>query len=300
MEAVEAGAGSRWASCYWFAFVFSSVVAQNALMAFIFKARLLLLLGLCFVSFQCNGGPNPESPANKAPENVVIPKHGYQVVNIWPHDPNAFTQGLIFVDGKLFESTGQEGRSSLRNVDLQTGKVLKNVEVPPPYFAEGITSLNGKIYQLTWQHQLGFIYDAQKLERIGEFNYEGEGWGLTNDGRSLILSDGSNRLRFIDPDSFRVTKTIAVLDGKMPVNQLNELEYVQGEIYANIWHDQRIVTIDPQNGRVTGWIDLTGLLQPGDVSDEEGVLNGVAYDQASGRLFVTGKLWPRLFEIKVK
>ena len=259
----------------------------------------LLLLSLCLASFQCNGA-NTNAPANKPVENVVVPKHGYQIIGVWPHDTSAFTQGLIFTDGKLYESTGQEGRSSLRQVDLQTGSVAKKVDVPMPYFAEGITVLNGKIYQLTWQHQVGFIYDAQKLEKIGEFPYDGEGWGIATDGRSLIISDGSNRLRFLDPDSFRVTKTIAVLDGKMPVEDLNELEYVNGEIYANIWHDQRIATIDPQNGRVTGWIDLTGLLQPGDVRDPEAVLNGIAYDQASDRLFVTGKLWPRLFEIKIK
>ena len=259
----------------------------------------LLLLSLCVISLQCNG-TNTNAPATKLAEPLVVAKHSYQIAGVWPHDSTAFTQGLIFSDGKLYESTGQEGQSSLRLVDLQTGIVSKKVDVPVPYFAEGITLLNGKIYQLTWQHQLGFIYDPQKLEKIGEFRYEGEGWGITTDGRSLIISDGSNRLKFLDPDSFRVTKTIAVLDGRMPIEQLNELEYVNGEIYANIWHDDRIATIDPQNGRVTGWIDLTGLLQPGDVQDPEAVLNGIAYDQPSGRLFVTGKLWPRLFEIKIK
>lgn len=265
-----------------------------------FKPRLLLVLGLSLLSFQCNSGSSADLPSNTMPANAVVHKYSYQIVNMWPHDANAFTQGLIFVDGKLYESTGQEGRSSLREVELQTGNVVKKVDVPEPYFAEGITLLNGKIYQLTWQHQVGFIYDPQKFEPSGRFNYDGEGWGITNDGHSLIMSDGSNRLRFLDPDSFRVTKTIAVLDGKTPVNQLNELEYVNGEIYANIWHDQRIVTIDPQNGHVTGWIDLSGLLQPGDVRDEEGVLNGIAFDQAGNRLFVTGKLWPRLFEVKLK
>jgi glutamine cyclotransferase len=229
-----------------------------------------------------------------------VPKYGYQIVNIWPHDSNAFTQGLILADGKLLESTGQEGRSSLRSVDLATGKVLKKVDVPVPYFAEGIALLNGKIYQLTWQHQLGFIYDVQSFERVGQFNYDGEGWGLTTDGQSLILSDGSNRIRFLDPSSFRVTKTITVLDNKVPVNELNELEFVQGSIYANIWHDDRIAIIDAQSGRVTGWIDLAGLIPEGELHDDEAVLNGIAYDQKNDKLFVTGKLWPRLFEIKVK
>lgn len=260
-------------------------------MSRILEKRLFLALGLLLASSQCQ----PD-----APRNVVVQKFGYQIVNIWPHDPNAFTQGLAFADGKLFESTGQEGRSSLRNVELETGRVLQKIEVPPPYFAEGIAFLNGKIYQLTWQHQLGLIYDAQQLNQLGQFKYEGEGWGLTTDGRSLIMSDGTNQIKFLDPDSFRVTKTIAVVDGETPIEQLNELEYVNGEIYANIWHDQRIVTINPQTGRVTGWINLTGLLQPGDVDDEEAVLNGIAYDRATDRLFVTGKLWPRLFEIKLK
>ncbi len=266
----------------------------------IIKARLVLILVLSVVGLQCNAGANSSPPSNNASANAVVVKHSYQIVNIYPHDSGAFTQGLIFVDGKLYEGTGQEGRSSLREVDLQTGRVLKKTDVPEPFFAEGITLLNGKIYQLTWKNKMGFIYNAQTLEKIGQFAYTGEGWGITNDGRSLIISDGSNRIKFLDPDSFRVTKTIAVTDGPASVDQLNELEYVNGEIYANIWHDQRIVTIDPQNGRVTGWIDLTGLLQPGAVQDEEAVLNGIAYDQANNRLFVTGKLWPQLFEIKIK
>lgn len=261
----------------------------------------ILLIFLSLTSVHCNGGgaSSKTSPANVG-DNAVVPRYGYQIVNIFPHDPNAFTQGLVFLNGKLVESTGQEGRSSLRNVELESGKILKKVDVPEQFFAEGIAVLNNKIYQLTWQHELGFIYDAQSFDKVGQFQYSGEGWGLTTDGKSLILSDGSNRLRFLDPDSFRVTKTIAVADAKVPISQLNELEFVNGEIYANIWHDDRIAVINPQNGHVTAWIDLAGLLQPGDVEDSEAVLNGIAYDQSSGRLFVTGKLWPRVFEIKIK
>jgi len=270
-------------------------------MSLILKARLVLILAVSVAGLQCNAGANSSPSANTATNTAAaVAKHGYEVVNAYPHDTGAFTQGLVSVDGKLYEGTGQEGRSSLREVEIQSGRVVKKVDVPEPFFAEGITFLNGKIYQLTWQHQIGFIYNTQTFQKIGQFTYTGEGWGITNDGHSLITSDGSNRLRFLDPDSFRVTKTIAVTDGRTPVNQLNELEYVNGEIYANIWHDQRIVTIDPQNGRVTGWIDLTGLLQPGAVTDGEAVLNGIAYDQTSNRLFVTGKLWPQLFEIKLK
>ena len=262
---------------------------------------LILVLLLSLASLQCNSGTtNTNAPRNDSPENAVVQKFGYEIVNIWPHDPSAFTQGLVFLDGKMIESTGQVGRSSLRNVEIQTGRILKKLDVPPPHFAEGIALLNNKIYQLTWEDEVGFIYDAQSFEKLGEFKYDGEGWGLTTDGRSLILSDGSNRIRFLDPDSFQVTKTIAVMDAKVPVRELNELEFVNGEIYANIWHDDRIAVINPQTGRVTAWIDLAGLLQRGDVQDNEAVLNGIAYDQSTGRLFVTGKLWPKLFELKIK
>jgi glutamine cyclotransferase len=259
----------------------------------------VLALALSLISFACQTGTVANLSNEKAAGQEPVPIYGYEVVHVWPHDPGAFTQGLVFHDGKLLESTGQVGRSSLRRVELETGKVLQKVDVPEPYFAEGITLLKGKIYQLTWQQQLGFIYDAWTFEKIGKFNFQGEGWGLTNDGQSLLLSDGTNRIRFLDPDNFQVRKTIAALDGSMPVIEINELEYIQGEIYANIWHDDRIVRIDPQTGRVVGWIDLTGLLAPGEVHDEEAVLNGIAYDDTNGRLFVTGKLWPKLFEIRI-
>jgi glutamine cyclotransferase len=260
------------------------------------KAMIFVLL-FSLASVACQTGT--VANLDKIPTNAPVPTYGYEVVHVWPHDPRAFTQGLVFHDGKLLESTGQEGSSSLRRVEPETGKVLQKVDVPAPYFAEGITLLKGKIYQLTWQHQLGFIYDAWTFEQIGKFNYQGEGWGLTNDGQSLILSDGTNRIRFVDPDNFQVRKTIAVVDGNAPVTEINELEYVQGEIYANIWHADRIARIDPLSGRIVGWIDLTGLLARGEVQDEEAVLNGIAYDEPNRRLFVTGKLWPKLFEIRL-
>jgi glutamine cyclotransferase len=271
-------------------------------MLLILKLRPILVLALALSCFQCQPGANGDLPPKTAesPSNAPAASYRYQIVNMWPHDSNAFTQGLILSDGKLLESTGQEGFSSLRRVELETGKVLKKVDVPKPYFAEGIALLNGKIYQLTWQHQIGFVYDAQSFERVGQFNYTGEGWGLATDGKSLILSDGSNRLRFLDPSDFHVTKTITVLDGQTPVNELNELEFVHGEIYANVWHDNRIATIDPQSGHVTAWIDLNGLMPASELQDPEAVLNGIAYDQTNDKLYVTGKLWPRLFEIRVK
>jgi glutamine cyclotransferase len=262
-------------------------------------ALFLLLFALSLANFNCQSQATVNRNENTNPP-AVTPKYGYQIVNMYPHDERAFTQGLLFAGGQLLESTGQEGKSSLRRVDLESGRVLKKVDIPSEYFGEGLALLNGKLYQLTWQHQVGFIYDGQSLEKVGQFTYSGEGWGLTTDGKSLILSDGSNRLRFINPDDFKVTKTITVLDGKTPVDQLNELEYVHGEIYANVWHEDRVATINPETGKVTSWIDLSGLLQPGDVHDEEAVLNGIAYDSSADRLFVTGKLWPRIYEIKIK
>ena len=237
------------------------------------------------------------SSNNAANPTPKAANYTYEVVRVYPHDSQAFTQGLIFHDGKLLESTGQEGRSSLRSVDLDSGQVVKKVDVAPQYFAEGMTLLNGKIYQLTWQHHVGFIYDYQTFQQVGQFNYQGEGWGLTTDDHSLILSDGSNRIRFLDPDSFQVTRTIVVTDNGKAVNKLNELEFIQGEIYANIWHDQHIVAINPSSGAVTAWIDCAGLLPQSEALGPEAVLNGIAADKSSGRLFVTGKLWPKLFEI---
>jgi len=248
----------------------------------------------------------PTSPTATAPSNAArpggetVPTYGFEVVNTWPHDAGAFTQGLIFHDGALVESAGQYGESSLRRVELKTGKILKKVDLPPQFFAEGVTLLGGKLYQLTWENKRGFVYDPKTFEKKGEFRYDGQGWGLTHDGQSLILSDGTNQLRFIDPETFRVTRTISVTDGGRPLRDINELEYVRGEIYANVWHDQRIVRLDPQTGKILGWIDLAGLIPRAELSDEEAVLNGIAYDAAGDRLFVTGKLWPKLFEIKLK
>ncbi|MBO0725314.1 MAG: glutaminyl-peptide cyclotransferase [Blastocatellia bacterium] len=229
-----------------------------------------------------------------------VPTYTYEVVNAYPHDDRAFTQGLVFYQGVFYESTGLNGSSSLRRVELETGKVLKKIDVPTQFFAEGLALLNGRLYQLTWQTQRGFVYDLDSFNKLREFNYAGEGWGLTRDARSLIMSDGSSRIRFIDPDTFEVQRMITVQDGGRNVTQLNELEYIKGEIYANIWMQDRIARIDPQSGKVNSWIDLSGLLPPQARHDPQAVLNGIAYDEASDRLFVTGKLWPKLFEIKLK
>lgn len=223
----------------------------------------------------------------------------YRVINTYPHDPHAFTQGLAYVDGHLYESTGLNGHSSLRMIDLTTGRVLQSAVVPNKYFAEGLAPWGSTLVQLTWQSHVAFMYDRFSFRQLKTFHFDGEGWGLTQDGKHLILSDGTSELRFFDPNTFQEIRRIIVKDQGMPVTELNELEYIHGEIYANIWHSDRIARVSPQTGQVLGWINLAGLLPDSERSSSEAVLNGIAYDAAHGRLFVTGKLWPKLFEIKV-
>jgi glutamine cyclotransferase len=252
----------------------------------------------------CKSGGAVSSQAQTQPTQMTaparVPTYTYEVVNTYPHDSNAFTQGLVFHQGLLYESTGLNGSSSLRRVELETGRVLKKIDVPAVYFAEGLALFNGRLHQLTWQNQQGFVYDLDSFNMIRSFSYTGEGWGLTHDERSLILSDGTNRIRFLNPDTFEVQRVIAVQDNGREINQLNELEYIKGEIYANIWYSDRVARIDPQSGRVTAWVNLSGLLSPEDNVRPDAVLNGIAHDPTSDRLFVTGKLWPKLFEIRLK
>lgn len=256
-----------------------------------FIVALLLLLAACGKGFNQTGS------GTRTPD---VPVYTFQVLNAWPHDTSAYTQGLEIHQGSLYESTGQYGSSSLRQVELQTGRVLRKVDVPSQYFAEGLTVFQGKIFQLTWQSHKGFVYDLNSFELLNEFKCEGEGWGLTHDERHLIMSDGTNRIRFLNPVNYRVEKTIKVFDGDRPVMKLNELEYIKGEIYANIWETDWIVRLDPGTGKILGWIDLKNLLPASDRSATTNVLNGIAYDEVSDRLIVTGKLWPKLFEIRLK
>ena len=223
----------------------------------------------------------------------------YRVVHTWPHDPRAFTQGLVFIDGHLYESTGINGQSSLRMVDLETGRILQNQPVDPKYFGEGLTAWGSTLVQLTWQSHVALVYDRFTFRLLHTFPYTGEGWGLTQDGKSLILSDGTPTLRFFDPLTFKEVRRLTVEDHGKPVTYLNELEYIQGQVYANIWHSDRIARISPRTGRVLGWTDLKGLLPASEHASPEAVLNGIAWDPAGRRLFVTGKLWPKLFEIEV-
>jgi glutamine cyclotransferase len=226
------------------------------------------------------------------------PVHTYQVVKIYPHDREAFTQGLVYLDGALYEGTGLAGQSTLRKVRLENGEVLQQHRLDPRYFGEGIAVWGNTIAQLTYTTEVGFVYDRATFKPVKTFSYTCEGWGLTHDGTRLVMSDGTDTLRFLDPATFKETGRLPVRDGGRPVSQLNELEIVRGEIYANVWQTERIARISPKTGQVTSWIDLSGLLDPRDRVGTD-VLNGIAYDAAGDRLFVTGKRWPKIFEIKV-
>jgi glutamine cyclotransferase len=227
------------------------------------------------------------------------PRSSYTVVRVYPHDRSAFTQGLEYVGGFFYEGTGLNGQSSIRKVKLETGEVVQRHDVPAEYFGEGITIWKSNLIELTWRSQIALVYDLATLSQKRTFSYLGEGWGLTHDDTSLIMSDGSAALRFLDPVTFAERRRLMVTDGGLPVPHLNELELVKGEVYANLWQTNFIARIDPGTGVVIGWIDLTGLLSAADSRGVE-VMNGIAYDAAHDRLFVTGKLWPKLFEIKVK
>jgi len=246
----------------------------------------------------------PAGAEATAPKSDVsgpgVPTYSYDVVNVWPHDRGAFTEGLTYLKGILLESTGLNGVSTLRKVDLQTGRVLQEVELSSEYFGEGMTVLGDRIFQLTWKNQKGFVYNLETMEVEREFSYTGEGWGLTTDGQSLIMSNGTNQIQFLDPATFQVTRTISVFSQGQPLNLLNELEYVKGEIFANIWQTQSVARIDPATGNLLGLVDFSGLLAPEDRDSHTDVLNGIAYDAGGDRLFVTGKDWPKLFEVRLK
>ena len=228
-----------------------------------------------------------------------MPLYGFKVVHVYPHDRHAFTQGLEFHGGFLYEGTGLYGQSTLRKEELQTGKVLQEITLPPQLFGEGITVLNERIVQLTWQSHVGFIYDQHTFHRLKTFSYPGEGWGLANDGRTIYMSDGTAQIRRLDPLTLHELSRITVHEGDRQIQELNELECVRGELYANVWQTNHIVRIAPKDGTVLGWIDLSGLLTTQEQEQNVDVLNGIAYDPARDRLFVTGKLWPKLFQIRL-
>jgi len=250
---------------------------------------------LLAVSPGCQGS---STGAGSIPE-TLSPAMTYEVINAYPHDPTAFTQGLIYHNGYLYESTGLYSQSSLRQVELVTGEVLQQVNLPPDTFGEGLTLWEDTLLQLTWREGTGFIYDREDFTLLGQFTYPTEGWGLTHDGDRLIMTDGSHYLFFIDPASFQVTDSVAVLDQGEPVERLNELEFINGQVFANIWLTDEIVRIDPTSGAVLGWVDLHGLLPEDLRNPDTDVLNGIAYDPEGNRLWVTGKNWPQLYEIRL-
>lgn len=268
--------------------------------AFKMKARhtmLWLASILCLVSVTSF----IRSSFSQAHGTTGVPEYGYKVVRVFPHDANAYTQGLVYHNGFLYEGTGLEGRSSLRKVKLETGEVVQKIDLAPEYFGEGIAIFKKEILQLTWKAQTGFVYNLSDFRFLRQFPYSGEGWGLTtgSDGE-IFMSDGTADIRILDGETLKEKRRITVRDdGGMPVKELNELEFVRGEIFANVWQTDRIARISPQTGKVLGWIDLSGLLEFSERSDPDAVLNGIAYDAATNRLFVTGKLWPKLFQIEI-
>ena len=274
--------------------------------------RLILLILLSGLLVRCANPPaasTTTSTPRPAPAASAVPPaappiaqppatQSYRVVNSYPHDPQAFTQGLVIDDGVLYEGTGLEGRSTLRTVNLESGAVLKRYDLPATVFGEGITVLGDRIFQLTWQSGIGYVYRKSDFSLLQTWNYAHEGWGITDDDTRLIVSDGTATIRFLDPATLQTTSQITASDDRGLVTNLNELEYIRGEIYANIWQTDRIARIDPASGKVLGWLDLSGLLPTEDRQQQVDVLNGIAYDAANDRLFVTGKWWPKLFEIE--
>ena len=253
--------------------------------------ELSILLILCFL---CSP---PLLHAQKQTTGKT-PIYHYQVIRTYPHDPQAFTQGLVYADGGFYEGTGLHGRSSLRKVEPATGRVLQQVDLPPAYFGEGITVFGNRIIQITWQSQVGFVYDKATFRLLKQFRYAHEGWGITHDGKRLIMSDGTSILHILDPHDFRELGRLQVYDDRGTVMGLNELEYIKGEIYANIWPTDRVVIINPHSGRVKASLNFSGLLSENE-SQNVDVLNGIAYDEREDRLFITGKLWPKVFEVKI-
>lgn len=276
--------------------------------------RAFFLSILALVSFGCGAEPTPNKNVNisnsTAKPASSVPTFTYEVVNTYQHDPKAFTQGLIYFGGMLYESTGQYDESTIRKVDLRSGKVVQQVQLGDDFFGEGATVFRDKLYQLTWREGTAFVYTLPDLKPEKEIRYSGEGWGLANDGTNLIMSDGTHVIRFVDPETFKTVRTVTVNreDGR-PLMQINELEYVKGEIWANIWHSENpqtlgrpnhIARIDPASGKLLGWIDLSGISPEDQRRDSENTLNGIAYDEAGDRIFVTGKNWSKLYEIKLK
>jgi glutaminyl-peptide cyclotransferase len=268
--------------------------SQNRLRVILFVLVGLVIVIILVIALSLGKQP----PASSLP-NTMMAQMTYEVVNTFPHDPEAFTQGLIYHNGYLYESTGRYGASSLRQIDLETGEILRLVNLSPEYFGEGLTIWEETLLQITWQEGTGFVYDVEDFSLLGTFAYPMEGWGLTHDGEQLILSDGTPTIYFLNPDTFQIMDSIDVSDSGEPVWQINELEYIRGEIFANLWQTDEIIRINPDTGEVTGRIDMEGILPDADRTPTTDVLNGIAYDPEADRLFITGKRWPWLYEVRL-
>jgi glutamine cyclotransferase len=263
-------------------------------------AAAVIFLIISLLHYEPANQPNAISNANnQSTSDARAQQVSYEVVSSYPHDPTSFTQGLVWHDGTLYESTGLKGESKLRRLEFPSGKVLKEINLASEFFGEGLALVDGRLIQLTWQSHKGFVYDLDTFRLLQEFAYDTEGWGLTYDGKNLILSDGSSDLFYLDPQTFKRVRKLAVTMNGKPLTELNELEFIEGEIWANVWQTDLIVRIDPSTGRVTSFLNLKGILAPSDKTGREDVLNGIAYDAEHKRIFVTGKLWPRVFEIRV-
>jgi glutaminyl-peptide cyclotransferase len=258
---------------------------------------LLVVAGIVALILAFGSGRNPA--AETAPESGAR-RLDFEVVNNYPHDPNAFLQGLLWHEGCLYESTGLYGQSTLRRVDFPTGKILKSISLPSELFGEGLAMVGDRLIQLTWKSKIGFVYDRDTFMLVRRFTYETEGWGLTYDGKMLIMSDGSSYLTYLDPSTFSPVRKMAVTMNGRPIDNLNELECIEGTIWSNVWQTNRILCIDPRTGHVNSYLDLTGILPDKMRTGREDVLNGIAYDARQKRIFVSGKLWPRIFEIRIK
>ncbi len=276
----------------------SAAPKRSNLLLLMAVAVLVILVGIYSMIKLTTKSPEPALPAADKPAQAQ--RVSYEVVARHPHDPNAFLQGLVWHDGGFYESTGQYGESSLRRVEFPSGKVIKQVKLAPDLFGEGLALVDNRLIQLTWTTKRGFVYDRETFQVIREFTYQTEGWGLTYDGKDLILSDGSDQLTYLDPQNFQTVRKLRVTRDGRPVTQLNELEFIEGEIWANVWHQDVILRIDPATGQVTSFLDLKGIITPEMRINPEAVLNGIAYDAQGKRIFVSGKLWPAIFEIRLK
>lgn len=277
----------------------ATIKAPDLEYAFDTRSSRLGRLPLKIMAYEGNKRPQVLTHFVTVMSDIKPDLYSYRVINMYPHDINAYTQGLVYHDGYFYESTGGEGESTLRKVEIETGNVLKIHNLESKFFGEGLVLYDGRLFQLTWRNNVGFVYDIQSFEEIKRVHYTTQGWGLTSNGQELIMSDGTNKLYFLEPEYFTVVSSIEVYDDNSQVWQLNELEYINGEIWANIYTTDRIARIDPSTGKVLAYIDLTGILPDEDRHPELAELNGIAWDNNKGRLFITGKNWPRLFEIEL-